>query len=97
MQNIPDESTSEQQSFDDEVKIEKSVSHKTRFREYLTIISPSIRKNWPIWLVSLVTFLNGAWSITSILLTRVPQRVQYFLPFGVVHWTRLLTLVIGFI
>ena len=97
MQNLPDESASEQQSFDEEEIKAKSVSRKTRFREYLTIISPSIRRNWPIWLVSLFTFLNGAWSITSILLTRVPQRVQYFLPFGVVHWTRLLTLVIGFI
>jgi phosphatidylglycerol lysyltransferase len=31
------------------------------------------------------------------LLTRLPQRLQYFLPFGVFHWTRLLTLVLGFI
>jgi len=50
-----------------------------------------------VWLVSFVTLLNGAWSISSLLLTRLPQRVQYFLPFGVFHWTRSLTLVLGFI
>ena len=70
----------------------------TRSRQYIAVNSNSfLKQNWPIWLVSLVTFLNGGWSIVSILLTRVPQRVQYFLPFGVFHWTRLLTLVLGFI
>jgi lysylphosphatidylglycerol synthetase-like protein (DUF2156 family) len=63
----------------------------------MAVKSVLLRQNWPIWLVSLVTFLNGVWSIVSILLTRVPGRVQYFLPFGVYHWTRSLTLVVGFI
>jgi phosphatidylglycerol lysyltransferase len=69
----------------------------TRSRQYAAIHSDSFRQGWPVWLVSLVTLLNGAWSISSILLTRLPQRVQYFLPFGVFHWTRSLTLVLGFI
>ena len=68
-----------------------------RCRQYLAINFASLKQSWPVWLVSLVTFLNGAWSIISILLTRMPQRVQYFLPFGVFHWTRSLTLVLGFI
>ena len=69
----------------------------TRIRQYLAIHSDLLRQGWPVWLVSLVTFLNGVWSIASILLSRMPQRVQYFLPFGVFHWTRSLTLVLGFI
>jgi phosphatidylglycerol lysyltransferase len=69
----------------------------TRARQYLTVNSVLLKQGWLIWLVSFITFLNGIWSIASVLLTRVPQRVQYFLPFGVFHWTRLLTLVLGFI
>jgi phosphatidylglycerol lysyltransferase len=68
-----------------------------RCRQYLAVNFASLKQSWPVWLVSLVTFLNGAWSIISILLTRIPHRVQYFLPFGVFHWTRALTLVMGFI
>ena len=69
----------------------------TRSRQYVAINSALLKQGWPIWLVSFVTFLNGVWSIGSLLLTRLPHRVQYFLPFGVFHWTRLLTLVLGFI
>ena len=69
----------------------------TRTRHYLTVNSALLKQGWPIWLVGFVTFLNGIWSIASVLLTSVPRRVQYFLPFGVFHWTRLLTLVLGFI
>jgi len=65
--------------------------------QYLTVIVALLRQDWPIWLISLVTFMNGSWSIASILLTRIPERVQYFLPFGVFHWTRSLTLVMGFV
>lgn len=69
----------------------------TRSRQYVAINSAVLKQSWPVWLVSFVTFLNGIWSIASLLLTRLPHRVQYFLPFGVFHWTRLLTLVLGFI
>ena len=97
MVNLPDESPTGQQSFDDEESKVKPGPDKTRFRQHLAIIHPMIRKGWPVWLVSLVTFLNGAWSIASIVLTRIPQRIRYFLPFGIEHWTRLLSLVIGFL
>ena len=69
----------------------------TRCRQFLVLYKALLKQSWAVWLVSLVTFLNGGWSIAGILLTRVPQRVQYFLPFGVFHWTRSLTLVLGFI
>ena len=69
----------------------------THWRQYLAVHYTLLKQSWPVWLVGFVTFLNGAWSIAGILLTRVPQRVQYFLPFGVFHWTRSLTLVLGFI
>jgi phosphatidylglycerol lysyltransferase len=69
----------------------------TRARQYLTVNYVRLKQGWLIWLVSFITFLNGIWSIASVLLTSVPRRVQYFLPFGVFHWTRLLTLVLGFI
>jgi phosphatidylglycerol lysyltransferase len=69
----------------------------TRCRQYLVRHKARLKQSWAIWLVGFVTFLNGGWSIASILLTRLPQRVQYFLPFGVFHWTRSLTLVLGFI
>ena len=69
----------------------------TRCRQFLELHKALLKQSWPVWLVSLVTLLNGALSIAGILLTRVPQRVQYFLPFGVFHWTRSLTLVLGFI
>ncbi|MFZ1915911.1 MAG: phosphatidylglycerol lysyltransferase domain-containing protein, partial [Dehalococcoidales bacterium] len=69
----------------------------TRTRQYLTVNSALLKQGWPVWLVSFITFLNGLWSIANVLLASVPRRVQYFLPFGVFHWTRLLTLVLGFI
>ncbi len=66
-------------------------------REYIAAISTSRAQDWPVWLVSGIMFLSGAWTITSILLTRLPQRAQLFSPFGIYHWTRLLTLIIGFV
>jgi phosphatidylglycerol lysyltransferase len=50
-----------------------------------------------VWLVSGATFFNGAWAITSTLIGRLPERAVVLFPFGVYHWTRLLTLVVGFI
>ena len=69
----------------------------TRIRQFLAVNSYRLKQGWPIWLVSFVTFLNGIWSIAGVLLASVPRRLQYFLPFGVFHWTKLLTLVLGFI
>jgi len=69
----------------------------TRTRQYLTVNSDRLKRGWPVWLVGFITFLNGIWSIANVLLASVPRRVQYFLPFGVFHWTRLLTLLLGFI
>ena len=74
------------------------LTHKRQFlRQYIAVNFASFRQSWPVWLVSLVTFLNGTWSIVSILLTRISLHAQYFLPFGVFHLTRTLTLVVGFI
>jgi phosphatidylglycerol lysyltransferase len=68
-----------------------------RVRQYLKIHSESIKRSWLVWLVSFVTFLSGAWSISSILLNRMPVREPAFLPFGIYHWSNSLTVVLGFI
>jgi phosphatidylglycerol lysyltransferase len=65
--------------------------------DYAAAISAAKSQHWPVWVVSGITFLNGAWAIAGILLTRLPQRADLFFPFGVYHWTRSLTLVFGFI
>jgi phosphatidylglycerol lysyltransferase len=96
MKNSPQEQ--EQQTFDQNNPGKKTGKNPlTGGPEYLSIASVLLRQNWPIWLVSLVTFLSGAWSITSILLTRVRGRGQNLLPFGELHLSRTLTLVLGFV
>ncbi len=98
MEDLSKEQEQEQQPFDQHKQGKgQGANLPTRTKQYSAITSASFKRSWPVWLVSLVTFLNGAWSIASILLTRVPQRVQNILPFGGFHWTRSLTLVIGFI
>jgi phosphatidylglycerol lysyltransferase len=98
MEDLSKEQEQEQQPFDQhEQGKTQGTNLPTRAKQYSAITSASFKRSWPVWLVSLVMFLNGAWSIASILLTRVPQRVQNILPFGGFHWTRSLTLVIGFI
>ena len=98
MEDLSKEQEQEQQPFDQHKQGKRQGTNlPTRAKQYSAITSASFKRSWPVWLVSLVMFLNGAWSIASILLTRVPQRVQNILPFGGFHWTRSLTLVIGFI
>jgi hypothetical protein len=80
-----DEGGPERKSRENSAKRHTSAFYSSRVRDL------------PILLVSGITFLNGAWSIASILLTRLPMSVPFFLPFGVYYYTRLLTLVIGFI
>jgi len=69
----------------------------SRIRQHQEVNSALVRLSWPVLLVSLVTFLNGSWSIISILLTRVHGRGQYLLPFDEFNPSRTLTLVLGFI
>jgi len=58
-----------------------------------------IRDKWPVWLVSLVTLINGAVSILSVILVRFhpPRFFTIALPFGVYHWSRPITVALGFI
>ncbi len=58
----------------------------------------SIKSNWPIWLISLLTFASGLFGILQPLLIRFSHHPTIFnllLPFGLHHWTRSLTLVVG--
>jgi hypothetical protein len=89
----------EQEPFDQEPVARDSgrVSLATRASEYRAVAAAAFKQDWPIWLVSLTTFLSGAFSIILILLTRVPQHVQFLLPYGLFHWTRSLTLILGFV
>ena len=96
MEDSPQEQ--EQQPFDrDNPGRESGRNILNRGQEYRSIASALFRQNWPVWLVSLFTFLNGVWSVVSILLTRVQGRGQYLLPFDEFHLSRTLTLIFGFI
>ena len=57
------------------------------------------RGEWPVWLVAFVAFANGLASILTVLLTRFhqPRVFGFIFPFGVYHWSRLITVVLGFI
>ena len=57
------------------------------------------RRDWPLWLVAGATFANGALGVLHSLFTRVPEspRLGAVLPFGLHHWSRLLTLATGFL
>lgn len=65
----------------------------------MKILSSKIRQEWPVWLVSFVTFANGLVSILAILLTRFhePRLFGVIFPFGVYHWSRSVTVGLGFI
>lgn len=70
-----------------------SKSNKAVFRD-------RFKRNWPIWLVAFVTFANGVVSVLQIILTRFPvgyQRSDVLMPFGLYHFNRSLTLILGFI
>jgi len=58
-----------------------------------------VRRDWLIRLVALATLANGLVGVLHTLLARVPEpeRLGQVLPFGVHHWSKLLTLVTGFI
>jgi phosphatidylglycerol lysyltransferase len=98
MEDLTQEQEQEQQQFDQVHPSKKTGKNLSPGgREFLSIASALLRQSWPVWLVSLVTFLSGVWSIVSILLTRVQRHGQYLLPFDEFHLTRTLTLVLGFI
>lgn len=63
------------------------------------IRSGRIKQEWPIWLVAFVTFANGLVSILAILLTRFHQPGLFgaIFPFGVYHWSRSVTVALGFV
>lgn len=57
------------------------------------------REDWPIWVIAGVTFLTGIISILSMLFIRfrnVPGLLDFVLPYGTYHISRLLTLAFGF-
>ena len=70
------------------------------FKESLAAsIRERLKKNWPVWLVAFVTFINGVVSVLQIMLTRLPIKPSHFktlLPFGQYYINRSLTLVLGF-
>jgi phosphatidylglycerol lysyltransferase len=63
------------------------------------IMARRFNHEWPIWLVASVTCANGVMSLASVLVVRFqeqPQLSTLLLPFGLYHWSRLLTLAFGF-
>lgn len=59
-----------------------------------------LKRDWIIWLIAITTFSNGLLSVSQILLTRVRGPTDVFnlvFPFGLFHWSRSLTVVLGFI
>jgi phosphatidylglycerol lysyltransferase len=98
MDNQDEDSKQEQQPLDEVAPQSRpGTGLKTQLDMRAAAISASRAQNWAVWLVSGITFLDGIWLFASILLTRLPDYVRTFLPFGVYHFTRLLTLGIGFI
>ena len=57
------------------------------------------RQEWPVWLVAFVTFVNGLVSIVAVLMTRFhePRLFGTIFPFGVYHWSRSVTVALGFV
>jgi phosphatidylglycerol lysyltransferase len=63
-------------------------------------MNPRYKQDWSIWLVAGVTLANGLLSIITVLAVRLQEHPRLFhilLPFGLYHWSRLLTLAFGFI
>ena len=68
MEDLSKEQEQEQQPFDQHKQGKRQgINLPTRAKQYSAITSASFKRSWPVWLVSLVMFLNGAWSIASIL------------------------------
>ena len=57
------------------------------------------RQEWPVWLVAFVTFANGLVSILAVLLTAFSRArlLGLIFPFGVYHWSRSVTVALGFV
>jgi phosphatidylglycerol lysyltransferase len=58
------------------------------------------RKNWPVWVVSLATLANGLFDIFGTLSLRYvqhPYLFGLFFPFGIYHWSRSFTILLGFV
>jgi phosphatidylglycerol lysyltransferase len=57
------------------------------------------RRDWPVIGVALITFLNGCAGILHALLVRLPEPrpLGEVLPFGLLHWGKLLGLLTGFL
>lgn len=59
----------------------------------------SAKKNWAVWIVASLTFINGFLSVAQILFSRFrepPEFLTRILPYGYYHWSRSLTLALGF-
>jgi phosphatidylglycerol lysyltransferase len=83
-----------------EVKPWPSPPPSAGFRESLAIAENTFKRAWPVWLVTLVTLANGLLSILQTIFLRFPQHPRLYgsvSPFGLFHWSRLLTVVLGFI
>ena len=102
MNNLSDKFEPEEQELNDERMPDywPSAPISNKIRDRLAMTRGVLKRDWPIWLVTLVTFTNGLLSILQILLIRLPQHPGLFglvLPFGLFHWSRSLTVVLGFI
>jgi phosphatidylglycerol lysyltransferase len=63
-------------------------------------LAAAAKRDWPIWLVTLATFSNGLVSVFRVLLTRFPPHKHFLdvpFPIYLYHWSRSMTLVLGFI
>ncbi len=59
----------------------------------------TIKRQWHVWFVASAVLANGVFGIVQILTTRisgVSKILPQFFPYGVHHWSRLLTLVFSF-
>jgi len=67
--------------------------------ESLSSSPRSMKGDLVVWIVSFAIFINGLVGILQVLLTRFPRHPRLYgvlLPFGVFHWSRTLTLSLGF-
>ncbi|HEX6790680.1 MAG TPA: phosphatidylglycerol lysyltransferase domain-containing protein [Candidatus Krumholzibacteria bacterium] len=57
------------------------------------------RLDWPVAIVATATFVNGALGLLHALFVRVPEpgHIAGVMPFGLHHWSKLLTLLTGFL
>jgi len=63
-------------------------------------ILEALKANWSVWLVSLATLANGLFDIFQALSLRYyqhPNVIGLFLPFGLYHLSRSLTVLLGFV